>query len=77
MELGSYFLFLQEQIKDIIITLTPDFSVRMNVLDSPLLGKLPTGAPAHAATYASVRRTALANWNSYPLCTSNLYDICC
>ncbi len=39
----------------------------MNVLDKQRLWKLPTGAPAHAATYAFARSASLANWNSYPL----------
>jgi hypothetical protein len=36
-------------------TLTPDFKSRINVVDSSRHMAAPTGAPAHATTYASAR----------------------
>ncbi len=41
-----------------------DFRSLVNVFDSSRHGAAPTGAPAHAATYASARRASPANSNS-------------
>lgn len=45
-------------------TLRSDFRSLVNVVDSSRPPAAPTGAPAHAATYASARRASPANSNS-------------